>query len=74
LPEFLIQSVKLLEVLNALGKHTFEALTKLLTKRGECKTGLSIQSVELGYVESLNQKMRTKLGTIKEIGSLPERF
>jgi hypothetical protein len=54
----------------ALGKLTFEALTKLLNKRGECKTGLY---VKLRCVKSLYQKMRTKLGTIKELLSLPER-
>jgi hypothetical protein len=58
----------------ALGKHSFEELTRLLTTKGEIKTGLSTYYIKLRYATSLFQKMITRLGTIEGIGYLPGRF
>jgi hypothetical protein len=58
----------------AIGKHTFEELTKLLTKKGECKTGLSTYYIKLRYATDQYQKMITRLGASEHYGQLPGCF
>lgn len=56
---------------NALGLNIFGELTKLLTSRGQIKTGLSTYYVRLKYVSSLYLGMLERLQEIDGVASKP---